>query len=347
MKKLLLTLIFLSAYFNVWAQCGDTTTTSMPVEAAIVTILPSAEPVADLVDDGTNTYVISGSYTNFLSNNVSPMNTVKGTFLPKKMAIGGNVAVVTGSYRNVTTGVLYCHLLTVNISNIASPVIYGELATTYTVSANTTMYDVAVNSTGTMAVVAFGTNGLWVIDLRTPASPTRIYTYDTTGTSTGVALNSTATKAYVADGLPGIIELNVSLSAAPTLVSTSKLTGKVFKDVALNATRLVAVDQNGAFCVWNVATTPPGYLATKPIAGLGAYIAINGSNRVATICQTSTVPTGDYLQLFDITTPTAITQIGSTLALPTPSGSAKGLQFSLGKIYIPDSNNGIIVYTIP
>ena len=56
-----------------------------------------------------------------------------------------------------------------------------------------TFRDVALNSDGTMAVVAASTYGVMTVDLRVPASPKASPFYDTPGTAVGVALNRMAT----------------------------------------------------------------------------------------------------------------------------------------------------------
>ena len=107
-------------------------------------------------------------------------------------------------------------MLNVAPNNPAAPLVIGELATTIS-----TFYDVALNSTATMAVVAAGApGGIKVVDLTNPAAPSIIGTYDTPGSAYAVALNSTGTLAYVADGSQGLKILSLSNPRSPTLAGS-------------------------------------------------------------------------------------------------------------------------------
>ena len=71
---------------------------------------------------------------------------------------------------------------------------------------------------GKYAYVAVGGNGLQIIDVSNPASPTTISTYDTTGNSQGVFVSGSY--AYVADGSSVLQIINISNPAVPRLSGT-------------------------------------------------------------------------------------------------------------------------------
>src|SRR5207245_1717201 len=117
-------------------------------------------------------------------------------FFGHSIAVSGTRAVVGGR-----TEAGLAHLWVLDLSVPTAPTVLGELATTAPVTTSGTGYmGIALNSTGTRAVMALGSTGIWVVDLTNPAAPSFQGAYNTPGTAYAVALNSAGTLAYVADG---------------------------------------------------------------------------------------------------------------------------------------------------
>src|SRR5262249_53346062 len=104
--------------------------------------------------------------------------TATGTGTPNRAVVLGN------------TVDLFAHLWILDVSNVHAPTVIGELSTSVPVGAQSGFKDIALDSTGTLAAVAVGSSGIWVLNLTNPALPTVTGIYDTPGIAYGVVLNT-------------------------------------------------------------------------------------------------------------------------------------------------------------
>ncbi len=255
-------------------------------------------------------------------------------FSGKNISISGTLAVITGAD---STG--KAHLWVVDISDEAYPSVLGELATSMPA-----FWDVALNSTATMAVVAAGTQGILVVDLNNPAAPTVIGTYDTPGTAYGVALNSNSTIAYVADGTEGLKILSLSNPRSPALLGSLRLSGLCWNDVELYGTTVACLlNQQGSLQTVDVSIpSAPLILGTRGLYGFGREIAVDtATHKVAVLSQTST----DLLEIISIANPSQPLHEGYT-AVTALAGTANGIDLVNGYAYVAAGSDGLKIYKV-
>jgi hypothetical protein len=205
-------------------------------------------------------------------------------------------------------------------------------------------WDVALNSTATMAVVAAGTQGILVVDLNNPAAPAVIGTYDTPGTAYGVALNSQATIAYVADGTDGLKILSLSNPRSPSLIGSLRLSGLSWNDVELYGTTVACLlNQQGSLQTVDVSVpSAPLMLGTRGLYGFGREIAVDAAtNKVAVLSQTST----DLLEVINIANPSQLLHEGYT-PVTALAGTANGVDLVNGYAYVAAGAGGLQIYTL-
>ena len=264
---------------------------------------------------------------------LSLIGTINDEFLPQSIAVGGTRAVVIGKYKPTNMA----HLEVLDVSSATLPNVVGELPTT-----TAAFYDVAVNGTGTLAVVAAGTAGVWVVDLSNPAVPVVRGIYDTPGTAYGVALNSTATLAYVADGSAGIKIVNISNPSAPSLAGSLTLTGKILKDVALLGSVAYVANQQGTLDAVNVSNAAsPQWMGLVQLSGFASRVAVEGTKAVV-IASTST---NDLLDVVNISNPSAMVRTGSVIIGAV--GTGKGVAISNSLAYVAANGEGLKIYDVP
>jgi hypothetical protein len=258
-------------------------------------------------------------------------------FYGDKIAVSGTRAVVTGPTPDGKA-----HLWVLAWVQPEAPYVAGELSTTITTDTFSGFKDVAINSSGTMAVVAAGSQGIWVVDLRNPSSPTVYRTYDTPGCAYGVALNSTGTLAYVADGSAGLKILSVSLSASPTLVGSLSLSGHIVRDIAVTGGVACLANQMGTLDVVDVSiSSAPRFIGSAGLSGLCFHVAAYGT-RAAVISYTST---SDWLEIFNIADPAHPARIGSAVAIGGLANSAQGIALDDIHAYVADSSEGLKIFS--
>jgi len=295
-------------------------------------------------------YVSSAVYGLSVVNVSTPsVPTLQGSsdvpFTGEKIAVSGNRAVVTGQ---TPEGMAHLWMLNLNPTNPAGPFVTGELASTIAVGVDSGFLDVALNSTATMAVVAVGTQGIWVVDLTNPSLPRHIFTYDTPGTACGVALNSTGTLAYVADGTQGLRIISVGLSAAPALVGYKTFTAQIIRDVAVNGGIACLVNQQGKLNVVDVsnpndpndppASITPQILGFSGLLGYCFNVAVSGTR--AAVLSTPAGSTDALLEIFDISVPTNPVRIGSA----SIGASGDGLYLDNTYVYVAAGSAGLKIY---
>src|SRR5207248_2630935 len=81
-------------------------------------------------------------------------------------------------------------LRVLDATNMSNPVVTATMPTGVPLNNSATGYmGVALNSAGTMAIMAMGAAGVWVVNLTNPALPVHVGTFLTPGTAYAVALN--------------------------------------------------------------------------------------------------------------------------------------------------------------
>ena len=255
-----------------------------------------------------------------------------------------NRAVVLG-----TTPDGFAHLWVLDVSDVTTPTVVGELATTLPVGAQSGFKAVALDSTGTLAAVAVGSAGLWLVDLSTPTVPTLSGSYDTPGIAYGVALNTVpvgsyapATLAYVADGAGGLKIFDLSDRAHPALKGSLALTGTQV-DLGLTASGLTAclVSNTGPLATVDVSNpAAPVFKRSVSASGAAARIAVSGTTAAVLTSNAQTLNTA--IDLFDVSNAAAPVRTSSTVVGPSPSG--RGLELVNGLVYLAADSQGVKIY---
>jgi hypothetical protein len=232
----------------------------------------------------------------------------------------------------------------VSVTDPTRPSVLGELATGVQNTITSTVYTgVAVNSTGTMAVMAMGTSGIWVVDLTTPTMPRQAGSYLTASSANAVVLNSTGTLAYVAINT-GLQILNLSQCQPPFTSCTVGLSGSMGTagtdvGIAVSGPMVYLANQNGA--LYQVDATnvqAPVLRAGAGLSGGGRSVAVSGLRAVVL----STAATADYLDIVDLTT--SPLRVGRA-ALGTP-GTGKGVDVVNNTVYVAANTKKLMVYDI-
>src|SRR5205814_2315643 len=146
---------------------------------------------------------------------------VNDDFAPRAIAVSSGLAVVAGKYIPTLTA----RLQVLTVANPVSPTVVGELPTTVPVTTSGTGYmGVALNSTGTLAVMALGSTGIWVVDLTNPAAPLRLGGAATalSGPGVHIAVEGSVAAVLSTNASDFLDVLNVSNPALP--VRTASVT---------------------------------------------------------------------------------------------------------------------------
>jgi hypothetical protein len=267
------------------------------------------------------------------------LSTVTDTFMPTTIAVGGNLSVVTGTY--TPTGM--AHLRAVNISIPTNPEVKGELSTSISVgNGGYGFQDIALNSTGTLAAAAMSTSGVWIIDLSNPVAPVKRGTYATSTTAYGIALNHTGTLAYVVESGGTLNILNISNPSQPTLAGSLKLSGRIYRDVAVSGNYAYLLNQQGTIDVVDVSNpSAPVVKGFVTLLAGGYRVSVEGTRAI--VLSSSYVTGYDYLEVFDLSNPTAPVRTGSASAL---YGTFKGINLSGGLAYVAATTEGLKIYDI-
>src|SRR5262249_14852563 len=142
-----------------------------------------------------------------------------------------------------------------------------------------------LNTTGTRAVAAMGSAGIFVVDLTTsaPCSPPGLVpcypvlgSYNTPGPAYSVVLNSAGTPAYVADGIGHLQVVNISNPSSPTFVANLSLGGNQV-DLALGGNQLYMVSVTGSMDVVDLSSGAPQWMGNATLSGPAKHVAVEGS----------------------------------------------------------------------
>jgi hypothetical protein len=137
----------------------------------------------------------------------------------------------------------------------------------------------------------------------------------------------------------------VSTPASPFLLGSTAIPGRIARDVTVVGSLAYVADQSSKFFVFDVSA--PGAPAVingvtgLTLAGPANHIAVQGS-LAAVIVQTSS---GDYLQVIDISSPTAPFLLGSPVLLG-PTGDNGGIALNNGRAYIAAGQAGLKTYDL-
>jgi hypothetical protein len=282
----------------------------------------------------------TGGLKIYAVNTPTPVGTgaVNDDFLANAIAVRANVAVVSGQYIPTATA----RLQVLSVANPAAPTVVGQLPTTVPVSTSGTGYmGVALNSTGTRAVMALGTTGIYVVDLTNPAVPVVQGSYNTPGTAFAVVLDSTGTLAYVADGSLGHLQI-VSLAnpALPSLAGSLPVPGTQV-DLALSGSLLYLVSNTGTFDIVDV-TNPAAPrrigTATNVMSGAGTHVAVEGSLAVILSSGTSA-----FLDVVNVSNPALPVRVAS---VTLGSSGALGVTLVGGRAYVASNTGGLAIYDL-
>lgn len=204
----------------------------------------------------------------------------------------------------------------------------------------TSVLDLALDSTETLAVAAMGSAGLWVIGFDALGRPVLRGTYDTPGWAYGVVLDAGGTTAYVADGLGGLQIIDVSDPERPSLAG-SKLLGGVMRDVAISGSIAYLASQSASLRVLDVSDPGnPVSLGGKALSGIGSRILIDGS-RIAVLSANNP---NDLVDVFDAANPASPVLVHSFAV----GAAASVISFTMSGdyIYVAASDQGLKVYAL-
>ena len=180
------------------------------------------------------------------------------------VAVDGNKAYLGEGYR----------LTIFDISTPATPAVLGK---------SEALPDIlqGITVSGSLAYVADGSGGLYILNVSTPASPTIVGSLDTPGTANEVAV--VGNYAYLADGTSGLRVIDVSTPATPQEKATLD-TPDVAKGIAVSGNYAYLADQSTVRIVdisnplspQAKGVYTPGYSAAYwgiKVSGIYAYLA--------------------------------------------------------------------------
>jgi hypothetical protein len=309
--------------YNAGLQVINVASPTAPVN---VTTVPSGSRTAGIVFDGNYAYVAvgdSGMKIYNVANLAAPslvsyiMTTGRAAFVSYgAVSIGG---VPTGhifiSDRNPAPG-----LSAVNISNPASPTTAAFLAALPAPSGN------AFSSfyTAGKVYVAYGSAGLRILDVSSPAQPVLLSTLPLPGESRGIVVKGTT--AYVAAMDSGVHVVDVTTPASPsklTTIATSRARG-----ITLNGNQVYVATRDSGLVILDV-TTPASPVWLSSVRGLDVEnVAANG-NVVGTSFYSS-------IRFYDVTDPANPVAKGST---PNFRVGNEGFAIAGSYAYVPDGDS--------
>jgi hypothetical protein len=248
------------------------------------------------------------------------------TFTPTSIAMANGMAFIAGGAAGTAL------LDVVNLAIPTQPTVLGRLTT----SANSSFFGVAVNSTGTLAVVSLGNAGIWTVSTSPPANPIRLGSLAIGALAWGVALNGNY--AYVADGVNGLKVVDVTNPGAPSLAGSKSLGNA--RDVAVAGSLAYVADTTWNLYVLNVGTpSAPGVLGSIALSGAGTRVAVAGT-QAAVIAEAS----NSMLQIVDVSSSSAPV-IKSTVTLG-PGGTGQGVAMTPGYVYVATTNLGLKIFNV-
>lgn len=312
----------------------DVTSLTAPVVLGSVAV-DAAGGIKGVAIAGGRAYVANGDL-GLKIYSVGSVPTLSGgmndPFSATRIAMAGGRSVVTGAHLPTASA----RLRVLDTTDPTVPEVLGELPTTVTAAG---ILDVAMNGSGTLAVTAMGTAGIWVVDLANPSAPVRRGVYDTSGVAFAVALNASGSLAYVADGSGGLKVVSLANPSAPSQVGSIALSG-IQRDVAVQGSVAYVVDQMGRLVTVDVANaSAPQQLGALTMGRYAYNVAVSG-----TLAIMHTQGSAAYLDVVDVTTP-ASPVIRSSVAVDA-SGAVKGIALGASRAYVASGTAGLRIYEL-
>jgi hypothetical protein len=198
---------------------------------------------------------------------------------------------------------------------------------------STTGNNWGVTVSGNHAYLAKGGNGLQVIDVSDPTSPTLAGSYNTTGDSRAVAVSGD--HAFVADGGSGIQVIDISDPTTPTLDGNYDTPGWALDIVISGDHAFMAGGANGLQVIAISDPTTPTLAGSwdSPIDAWG--VAVSGDRAYL-------ADDDSGLQVIDISDPTNPTPVGSY----NTTGNAYGVAVSGHHAFVADRASGLQVIRV-
>jgi hypothetical protein len=226
--------------------------------------------------------------------------------------------VVSGNY-------LYSAGVSFTIDDISDP------ASPVQVHSSTAVGGSDLALAGGVAYVTGTAAGLYVYDISTPASASRIATLDTPGFARAVALSGSI--AYVADDSEGLQVVDVSTPASPSIIGTVATAGSA-KGLTVSDRYLYVAENDAGIEIYDISV--PEY----PL-WVGMYGAAYYANDVVVaggLCYVADSSQG--MGVLDISDPWAPVEVGYY----DTDGSARNLSYSDGYVYFADGAGGAYIF---
>jgi hypothetical protein len=261
---------------------------------------------------------------------------------------GTSIAVAPSANRALVTGTTpggLAALWVVDVSIPTQPLIVGYLEADVPPSVGGPVFNgVAIDRSGTVAVVTVGNTGVWTIDLTNPSRPDHAASLATEGAAAGVTIVGTRgggpVLAYVANGLKGLAILDVSTPSMPTVRSNKPLaTGVGAQDVAVVGTRAFVGSSVYLYIVDVSDPAAPTTLSARLLSGGTTHISATAT-RAAVIVNDSP-NSRDVLELWDVSTSTnpirlSVTALGN-------AGSGQGVAITDTGTFVTVGGEGLKV----
>ncbi len=260
-------------------------------------------------------------------------------------------------------------LVILDISDVAALSEVGR------VSSVSEIYGIAVS--GDHACIANGENGIAMVDISNPSSPTILGSYDTDGFARDVAMSGNY--AYVADGI-GLVIVDISVPSSPTLTGTYDTIGFATGVTVSDNYAYVADDGKGIFdgsnglaivdisdpssptlagtydAIYAYGSAVSGnYAYVADYSGLvildvrdpsvpvlaGSYFSNGDSNGVAVSGNYTYVADGSGVFIVDVSDPSSPVYMGNY-----DGAHAYNVAMDDNYAFVADSSNGLVIFTI-
>jgi hypothetical protein len=313
--------------FNLALALSGIRITPNPIAITTNTVLGEAARLVfvtgDLIDGSTIDLTARSRGTTYDTSNAS-IASFSGTF------DGALIAAADGETTVTVRNNGFSATAPVTITSFTG----GTVSETYPVGAAN---DVALS--GTLLFIAAGSEGLQIMSVANPASPSLLATVATRGNGNDVAFRGNF--AYLADGSGGLQIIDVSVPSVPVVAGWVDTPGTAVK-VAVAGNFAYVSDKDGGLAVIDIAnpataqivtTLNPGRVSAFDAAGnLGAAIVRtldDDQNEIFTV------------QLFDLSNPAAPLARGS-LAI----GNGSDLRIRANRLYVADPFSGVYIIDV-
>jgi len=252
-------------------------------------------------------------------------------FAGSQVAVASDRTVVLGD-----DGAGHAHVWVLESAG-AEAVLRGELSTTV-VAGN--VQDVALTPSGALAVLALGSEGLWVVDVSNASQPRVLDTYATAGFAFGVTLDATGQRAYVADGPKGLEIVDLSVPSSLRRLG-GKDFGGVLVDVSVQGSQGLALNQQGTLQSLELSSPSlPVLQDTVLLGAFGTALAVEGT-RAAVVTKNSS---GNELVLFNVSNRSALRETGRIFV--GPPGTATSVVLRGSEALVGTTTDGLLAYAV-